>query len=95
MRLQARWTLFFGLLAAVGGALLIAVFDLSLRRVVDERAAERLSLELNHMSGDLGRLPDEAEREAFLRRAAADLSCRITHVAPDGRQGLWPAARRS
>lgn len=95
MRLQARWTLFFGLLAAVGGALLIAVFDRSLRRVVDERAAERLSLELNHLSGDLGRLPDEAEREAFLRRAATDLSCRITHVAPDGRvlheTGLPPA----
>ena len=85
MRLRARWTLFFGLLAAAAAALLIGVFDRSLRRVVDERAAERLSLELNHLAGDVGRLRDEAEREVFLRRAAADLACRITHVAPDGR----------
>ncbi|MEO8348733.1 MAG: ATP-binding protein [Acidobacteriota bacterium] len=85
MKLQARWTLFFGLLAAAAAALLIGVFDRSLRRVVDERAAERLSLELNHLSDDLARLRDEAAREVFLRRAAADLACRITHVAPDGR----------
>lgn len=85
MKLQARWTLFFGLLAAAAAALLLLVFDRSLRRVVDERAAERLSLELTHLAGDLSRLRDEAGREAFLRRAAADLRCRITHVAPDGR----------
>jgi two-component system, OmpR family, phosphate regulon sensor histidine kinase PhoR len=85
LRLRARWTLFFGLLAAAAAALLIGVFDRSLRRVVDERAAERLSLEVNHLADDLGRLRDEAEREVFLRRAAADLACRITHVAADGR----------
>ena len=85
MRLRTRWTLFFGLLAAAAAALLIGVFDRSLRRVVDERAAERLSLELNHLAADLGRLHDEAQREVFLRRAAADLACRITHVAADGR----------
>ena len=73
------------MLAAAAAAVLIVVFDRSLRRVVDERAAERLSLELNHLSSDLGRLNDEAERDVFLRRVAADLACRITHVAPDGR----------
>lgn len=95
MRLQARLTLFSALLAAAGAALLIGVFDRSLRRVVDERAAERLSLELDHLSDDLSRMRDEAEREVFLRRGAADLACRITHVAPDGRvlheTGLPPA----
>lgn len=85
MRLQARLTLFFALLAVAGAALLIGVFDRSIRRVVDERAAERLSLELDHLSDDLGRIRDEAERESFLRRAAAELACRITLVAPDGR----------
>jgi two-component system phosphate regulon sensor histidine kinase PhoR len=85
LRLQARLTLFFALLATAGAALLIGVFDRSLRRVVDERAAERLSLELDHLSDDLSRMRDEAEREVFLRRAAAELACRITHVAPDGR----------
>ena len=85
MTLQARWTLFFALLAAAAATLLILVFDRSLRRVVDERAAERLSLELNHLAGDLARVREEGEREAFLRRAAADLACRITLVASNGR----------
>jgi two-component system phosphate regulon sensor histidine kinase PhoR len=85
LRLQARLTLFFALLSAGGATLLIGVFDRSLRRVVEDGAAERLSLELNHLSSDLRRVHDEAEREVFLRRTAAELACRITHVAPDGR----------
>jgi two-component system phosphate regulon sensor histidine kinase PhoR len=92
---QLRLTLFFLLLAAAGAALLIGVFDRALYRVVDERAAERLSLELEHLAGDLERVRDDRAREEFLRRAAGDLSCRVTLVAPDGRvlheTGLAPA----
>lgn len=95
MRLQARLTLFFLLLAAAVAAVLIGVFDRSLRRVVDERTAERLSLELDHLADDFSRVRDEGERELLLRRAAVELTCRITHVAPDGRvlheTGLPPA----
>jgi two-component system, OmpR family, phosphate regulon sensor histidine kinase PhoR len=95
VRLQTRLTLSFALLAAAGAALLIGVFDRAIRRVVDERAAERLSLELEHLTGDLEHVRDEAERDAFLRRAAVALACRITYVASDGRvlheTGLSPA----
>jgi two-component system phosphate regulon sensor histidine kinase PhoR len=95
VKFQLRLTLFLFLLAAAGAALLIGVFDRALHRVVDERAAERLSLELDHLAGDLERVRDDREREVFLRRAAGDLSCRVTLVAPDGRvlheTGLAPA----
>ncbi|HEU5248381.1 MAG TPA: ATP-binding protein [Thermoanaerobaculia bacterium] len=95
MRLQARLTLFFAVLAAVGAALLIGVFGRAVRRVVDERATERLSLELEHLAGDLERVGDTREREELFRRAASVLACRITLVAPDGRvlheTGLLPA----
>jgi len=95
VKFQLRLTLFLFLLAAAGAALLIGVFDRALNRVVDERAAERLSLELDHLAGDLERVRDDREREVFLRRAAGDLSCRVTLVAPDGRvlheTGLAPA----
>ena len=73
------------MLAVAVAAVLIGVFDRSLRRVVDERTAERLSLELDHLADDLVRVRDEGERDALLRRAAVELACRITHVAPDGR----------
>jgi two-component system phosphate regulon sensor histidine kinase PhoR len=95
VKFQLRLTLLLFLLAAAGAALLIGVFDRALHRVVDERAAERLSLELDHLAGDLERVRDDREREVFLRRAAGDLSCRVTLVAPDGRvlheTGLAPA----
>lgn len=85
MSLQARLTLFFAVLALVGAALLVAVFDRGIRRVVEERTSERLSLELDHLARDLARIGDERQRDLLLRRAAADLVCRITLVAPDGR----------
>jgi two-component system, OmpR family, phosphate regulon sensor histidine kinase PhoR len=85
MTLQSRLTLLFVVLAALAAALLVGIFDRTLRRVVDERAGERLSLDLQHLAADLERVRDPAERDAFLRRAAVDLSCRITLVAPDGR----------
>jgi two-component system phosphate regulon sensor histidine kinase PhoR len=95
VKFQPRPTLFFAALSITGAALLIGVFDRTLRRVVDERAAERLSLELQHLAGDLERLRDDRERGEFLRRAALDLSCRVTLVAPDGRvlheTGVRPA----
>ena len=85
MSLQARLTLFFAALAIAGAALLIAVFDRGLHRVVEERTAERLSLELDHLAQDLARVRDDGELDSLLRRAAVDLACRITHVAADGR----------
>jgi len=85
LSLRARLTLFFLLLAVGGAAVLIGVIDRTLHRVVDERTAERLSLELDHLADDLDRVKDERERDVLLRRAAVDLACRITHVAPDGR----------
>lgn len=85
MSLRARLTLFFAVLALAGGVLLLAVFDRGIRRVVEERTAERLSLELDHLARDLARVTGDAERDALLRRAAVDLACRITHVAADGR----------
>ena len=85
MSLQARLTLFFAVLAIVGAALLVALFDRGIRRVVEERTSERLSIELDHLARDLARVGDERERDALLRRAAADLVCRITLVAADGR----------
>jgi two-component system phosphate regulon sensor histidine kinase PhoR len=95
LSLRARLTLFFLLLAVGGAAVLIGVIDRTLHRVVDERTAERLSLELDHLADDLGRVKDEPEREVLLRSAAVALACRITHVASDGRvlheTGLPPA----
>jgi len=85
MRLQTRWTLVFAAFAIVGAFLLISIFDGKFRSVVAQRVGERLSHELEHLAQDLERIKGEADRDQFLRRAAVDLSCRITLVAPGGR----------
>jgi two-component system phosphate regulon sensor histidine kinase PhoR len=93
--LQTRLTLLTALLAGVAAAILVGVFDRTLNRAADERAGERLSFELEHLAGDLGRISNRGEPDEFLRRAAVELSCRITLVAPDGRvlheSGFAPA----
>ncbi len=86
MRLRARFTVLFAVLAAAAVVFLVIVSDATLRRAVEDRAAERFGRELQHLSEDIARAaPDPASRDAFLRSAASDLDCRITWIAPDGR----------
>ena len=86
MRLGSRFTLLFAALSAASAILLIVVLDATLRRFVDERIADRVSHERDFLADQLPRFtgrPDELD--AFLRRSAALLSCRITLIGPDGR----------
>ena len=86
MRLRARFTFLFAALAALAGIFLVAVSDATLRRAVHDRVAERFRRELEHLTSDLARVPLDAEGlDAFLRRSAAELECRITDIAPGGR----------
>ena len=86
MRLRARFTALFAVLAAAAVVVLVLVSDATLRRSVEDRVSDRFRRELVHLSDDLARgLPGAETRDAFLRRAAADLECRITYIAPDGR----------
>ncbi len=86
MRLRARFTFLFAALAALAGIFLVAVSDATLRRAVHDRVAERFRRELEHLTSDLARVPLDAESlDAFLRRSAAELECRITDIGPDGR----------
>ncbi len=86
MRLRARFTALFAVLAAAAVVFLVIVSDATLRRSVEDRVSDRFRRELAHLSDDLARGAAALEtRDAFLRRAAADLECRITYIAPDGR----------
>ncbi len=86
MRLRARFTVLFAVLAAAAVVFLVIVSDATLRRAAEDGASERFRRELAHLSADLARAaPDPASRDAFLRGAASDLDCRITWIAPDGR----------
>jgi two-component system, OmpR family, phosphate regulon sensor histidine kinase PhoR len=86
VRLRARFTALFAVLAAAAIVFLIVVSDATLRRSVEDRVAERFRRELAHLADDLARgLPQAETRDAFLRRAAGDLECRITYIAGDGR----------
>ena len=86
MRLRSRFTTLFGVLSAAAAVLLIVVFDETLRRAVEDRVVERVERERDHLAGDVVPLAgDAAALDAFLRKAARDLDCRITVVAPDGR----------
>ncbi len=86
MRLRSRFTLLFFVLAAAAGFFLAVTFDSTLRRAVEDRSAERIRREVDHLADDLYRLRagEAEERDRFLRKAAADLSCRVTVIAPDG-----------
>jgi two-component system phosphate regulon sensor histidine kinase PhoR len=85
MRLRARFTFLFAVLAALAGIFLVAVSDATLRRSVQDRVAERFRRELEHLAGDLEHSALDADAlDAYLRKTAADLECRITDIAPDG-----------
>jgi two-component system phosphate regulon sensor histidine kinase PhoR len=85
MRLRARFTVLFAVLAAIAGVFLVLVADATLRRAVQDRVAERFRRELEHLAGDLERSALDADAlDAFLRKTAGDLECRITDIAPDG-----------
>jgi two-component system phosphate regulon sensor histidine kinase PhoR len=86
MRLGSRFTTLFGVLSAAAAVLLILVFDATLRRAVEERVVERIERERDHLAGEVDRFAGRPqELDAFLRKAARELECRITVVAPDGR----------
>lgn len=85
MRLRARFTFLFAALAALAAVFLVVVSDSTVRRAVEERVSERFRRELEHLAADLGQGAHDPEAlDAFLRKAAADLECRITDIAPDG-----------
>ncbi len=74
------------MLSAAAVVFLVIVSDATVRRIVQDRVAERFRRELAHLADDLARgLPGSETRDDFLRRAAADLDCRVTYIAPDGR----------
>lgn len=86
MKLRSRFTALFAILAAAAVVILVIVSDATLRRSVEDRVSDRFRRELSHLADDLARaVPGAEARDAFLRRAAVDLECRITAIAPDGR----------
>ncbi len=86
MRLRARFTVLFAVLAVAAVIFLVLVSDATIGRAVEDRVSDRFRRELEHLANDLATgLPGTESRDAFLRRAAAALECRITYIAPDGR----------
>jgi two-component system, OmpR family, phosphate regulon sensor histidine kinase PhoR len=86
MRLGSRFTFLLAGLSLAAVVFLVVVSDGTIARAAEERVTERFRRELDHLADDLSRaeVPD-AERDAFLRRAAAALQCRITNIDPAGR----------
>ena len=86
MRLRSRFTALFAVLAGATVVFLVVVSDATLRWAVEDRVTERFRRELDHLADDLARgVVPENERDAFLRKAAGELECRVTYIAPDGR----------
>ena len=83
MKLRARFTALFAILAGATIVVLVLVSDAVVGRAVSERVTERFGRELEHLAGDLARVPPEARAE-FLRGAGRQLECRVTLIAPDG-----------
>src|SRR5260221_4438823 len=84
MRLRSLFTALFGVLAAATAVALILVMDATLRRAVEDRVTERIEREIDHVAEDMRALPAET-RDAFFRRSARELACRITLIGSDGR----------
>ncbi len=83
MRLRSRFTVLFGVLAAAAALSLILVMDATLRRAVEDRVTERIEREIDHVAQDMqGTAPENLD--AFFRRSARELACRITLIRPDG-----------
>ena len=86
MRLRSRFTVLFAVLAVAAVFFLVWVSDATLSRAVEERVTDRFTRDLAHLADDLARGGLAAEdRDAFLRKAAAELDCRVTFIAPDGK----------
>src|SRR5690242_18600368 len=85
MRLSSRFTYLFAALAGAAVVVLVVVSDATIGHAAQERVTERFRRELDHLADDLGGIVSPDARDAFLRRAAASLACRITDIAPDGR----------
>ena len=83
MKLRARYTALFAILAAATVVVLVVVSDAVVGKAVSERISERFGRELEHLAGDLPRIPAE-DRAEFLRASARQLECRITLIGPDG-----------
>ena len=81
MRLRSLFTVLFAGLATAAALSLIAVLDATLRQAVEDRVAERIVREIDHLSQDLRGLPPDLLDE-FLRRSAQELACRITLILP-------------
>jgi two-component system phosphate regulon sensor histidine kinase PhoR len=84
MRLHSAFTVLFAVLALLTAASLIALVDSTLRRVVEDRVAERIVRELDHVAEDMRGVPPEG-LDQLLRRSARELVCRITLILPDGK----------
>jgi two-component system phosphate regulon sensor histidine kinase PhoR len=84
MRLRSLFTVLFGVLAAAAAFSLILVMDATLRRAVEDRVTERIEREIDHVEQDMRGIAPE-NLDAFFRRSARELGCRITLIRPDGR----------
>jgi two-component system phosphate regulon sensor histidine kinase PhoR len=84
MRLRSLFTVLFGVLAAATASSLILVMDATLRRAVEDRVTERIEREIDHVAQDMRGIAPES-LDAFFRRSARELGCRITLIRPDGR----------
>ena len=84
MRLRSLFTVLFGVLAAATALSLVLVMDATLRRAVEDRVSERIELEIDHVAHDMPGIAPEG-LDAYLRRSAGELGCRITLIRPDGR----------
>jgi two-component system phosphate regulon sensor histidine kinase PhoR len=84
MRLRSLFTVLFGVLAAATAFSLILVMDATLRRAVEDRVTERIEREIDHVAQDMRGIAPES-LDAFFRRSARELGCRITLIRPDGR----------
>ncbi len=84
MRLRSLFTVLFGVLAAATAFSLILVMDATLRRAVEDRVTERIEREIDHVAEDMRGIAPES-LDAFFRRSARELGCRITQIRPDGR----------
>jgi two-component system phosphate regulon sensor histidine kinase PhoR len=84
MRLRSLFTVLFGVLAAATALSLIFVLDATLSRAVEDRVSERILRDIDHIAQDMRGVAPES-LDAFLRRSAGELGCRITLIRPDGR----------
>src|SRR5262249_61980982 len=76
MTLRTRFTLLLAGLAAVTAVVLVLLVDDTIHRAVEDRVTERISEEMALVADDLSRVSG-ADADAFLRRTASELACRM------------------